>query len=254
MRPSEPEHPAVALLYDVHGNLPALEAVIEALEEAGIEDVVVGGDVMPGPMPGACLDLLLARPGKTRFLYGNGERDTLRFRHGEPVDRVPDSVHPVMRWVADGLRTDQVEEIERWPASLLLEVPGVGRVLCCHATPRDDNEIFTRITPEERLRAIFAKVDADMVVCGHTHMQFDRCLGELRVVNVGSVGMPFGVPGAYWGVLSSEGVELRRTDYDLDQALARIRATDYPDRVGFRVLHPPDEEQMLAVFEAAAPR
>jgi len=129
-----------------------------------------------------------------------------------------------------------------------------GMALFCHGTPRDENEIFTRLTPEDRLAPIFEKLDADLVICGHTHMQFDRAIGGMRVINAGSVGMPFGAPGADW-LLLGPNIELRHTDYDLEKAAQRIRATNYPDREEFAskfVLHPPEEEPMLKAFTAAS--
>jgi predicted phosphodiesterase len=123
-------------------------------------------------------------------------------------------------------------------------------VLFCHATPRDDNEIFTRLTSEERLLPIFEGLDVSMVVCGHTHMQFDRMIGSVRVVNAGSVGMPFGEPGAYWLLLDAD-VQLRHTPYDLIKAAERIREMNYPQAqefVAHYVLQPPSEEEMLKAF------
>jgi predicted phosphodiesterase len=126
-------------------------------------------------------------------------------------------------------------------------------VLFCHATPRDDNEIFTRLTPEERLLPVFEKLDVSLVVCGHTHMQFDRRVGKTRVVNAGSVGMPFGEPGADW-LLLDEDVRLQHTTYDLAKAAERIRKTGYPRAQEFaenHVLDPPTEERMIEVFARA---
>jgi diadenosine tetraphosphatase ApaH/serine/threonine PP2A family protein phosphatase len=129
----------------------------------------------------------------------------------------------------------------------------LGEVLFCHATPRNDTEIFTRSTGEDRLAPVFAGVDAAVVVCGHTHMQFDRAVGALRVVNAGSVGMPFAAPGAYWLLLGPE-VELRHTPYDLEAAARRIRGTSYPQAEDFaarNVLRPPSADEMLERFSAA---
>ncbi len=123
----------------------------------------------------------------------------------------------------------------------------------CHATPRNDTEIFTRLTAEERLQPIFQGADAAVVVCGHTHMQFDRTIGGIRVVNAGSVGMPFGEPGAYWLLLGPE-IELRHTPYDLAKAAERIRATKYPQAREFaerNILQPPTEAEMLQAFGKA---
>src|SRR5579864_3047169 len=124
----------------------------------------------------------------------------------------------------------------------------------CHGTPRSDTEIFTRLTSEKRLLPIFDGVKVSTVICGHTHMQFDRIIGGTRVVNAGSVGMPFGEPGAYW-LLLGPGIELRRTPYDLAKAADRIRATTYPQAEDFaarNVLKPPSEQQMLELFSRVA--
>jgi diadenosine tetraphosphatase ApaH/serine/threonine PP2A family protein phosphatase len=123
-------------------------------------------------------------------------------------------------------------------------------VLFCHSTPRSETECFTRRTDENRLLPLFEPLGVDVAVCGHTHMQFNRRVGSTRVVNAGSVGMPFGEPGAYWLLLGPD-VELRKTSYDLDAAAERIRRTAYPQAEGFAarsVLAPPSEEAMLTAF------
>ncbi len=123
-------------------------------------------------------------------------------------------------------------------------------ILFCHATPRNDTDIFTRFTPEARLVPIFETIGVPLVVCGHTHMQFQRVIGRTRVVNAGSVGMPFSGPGAFW-LLLGPGVELRHTSYDLLDAAERIRATAFPQRREFaerNVLQPPSEAETLESF------
>jgi diadenosine tetraphosphatase ApaH/serine/threonine PP2A family protein phosphatase len=155
-----------------------------------------------------------------------------------------------MQWVGNQLQPEQQQVIASWPVALQLEIPGLGDVLFCHATPRSDTECFTRHTPEDRLRPVFDGLDVAATICGHTHMQFDRIVGRMRVVNAGSVGMPFGEPGAYW-VLLGPGVQHRQTSFDLARAAQRIRATDYPQAEEFaahNVLQPPTEERMLDVF------
>ena len=240
----------VAALYDIHGNLPALEAVLREVLAARVDRVVVGGDVLPGPMPRESLALLLALDLPLHFVRGNGEREALMSRRGEVPPGVPARYLPVTRWAADQLLPEQVKAIEAWPLTVSVEFEELGEVLFCHATPASDNEIFTEATPERRLRAIFAGVDARVVVCGHTHMQFDRTIGKTRVVNAGSVGMPFGEPGADWLLLGPD-VELRHTAYDLARAAERIRATTYPEDFAARyVLNPPAAAQMLDVFTA----
>jgi diadenosine tetraphosphatase ApaH/serine/threonine PP2A family protein phosphatase len=139
---------------------------------------------------------------------------------------------------------------------LVVEVEGVGQVLFCHGSPRSDEEIVTAATTEMRLRDILTGVDQDLVVCGHTHAQFDRCVGAKRVVNAGSIGMPYqGKPvGAFWLLLGADGVSVRRSDYDLDRAVERIRATGYPEaeEMAQILLEPLDPEWVASFFEQQA--
>jgi predicted phosphodiesterase len=242
----------VAALYDIHSNLPALEAVLADVRRAGVDRIVVGGDVVPGPMPretAACLRALEIPP---LCISGNGDREVLNQRAGRPV-AVPDAFRWMIEHAAQQLSAEDERWIAAWPPTLRLSIDGIGEVLFCHATPRNDEEIFTRLTPDDKLRPVFDPLGVPLVVCGHTHMQNDRTVGQTRVVNAGSVGMPFGDPGAYW-LLLGPGVELKRTDYDLHAAAARIRASAYPqpDRfVAQSLLQPPTEQQMLQTFGRA---
>lgn len=240
----------VAAIYDIHGNLPALEAVLEDVRRAGVELVVVGGDVLPGPMPRETLDCLFDLDLPIQFIRGNGDRIALEERAGAEVVGLPASVRATVRWVAEQLSPADVHRISAWPESFAVDVRGVGHVLFCHATPRNDTEIFTRLTPEDRLLAIFEPTGASVVVCGHTHMQFDRMIGRTRVVNAGSVGMPYGDPAAYW-LLLGPSVQLRRTSYDLERAAERLRAASYPQASEFAdndVLRPRSEREMLELL------
>jgi putative phosphoesterase len=240
----------VAAIYDIHGNLPALEAVLQEIRREGVDQVVVGGDVVPGPMPRETLECLLSLDLPVQLIRGNGDREALaQVRGVEPVT-VPAPFREVVRWTARQLHPEYEPVLASWPETIRLQIAGIGEVLFCHATPRNDTEIFTRLTPEERLRPVFEGLDVPLVVCGHTHMQFDRRIGELRVVNAGSVGMPFGEPGADWLLLGPD-VELRHTPYDLEKAAERIRGADYPQAREFAeryVLRPPSEAEMLEVF------
>jgi len=249
----------VAALYDIHGNLPALEAVLDEVRDAGVDQVVIGGDVLPGPMPRESLARLLDLELPVRFIRGNGDRVVLAQLAGRGIAEVPASFREVIRWTAAQLGPEQVRSLGSWPATCRLRIRGLGDVLFCHATPRNDTECFTRLTLEDRLAPVFAGVDASMVVCGHTHMQFDRTVGRLRVVNAGSVGMPFAAPpGAYWLLLGASwqdgGVQLRHTVYDFTLAAQRIRGTDYPDAEDSAVryvVHPPAEADSLELFASA---
>jgi predicted phosphodiesterase len=240
----------VAALYDIHANLPALEAVIEEIRREEVDRIVVGGDVVPGPMPRETLDCLLGLDIPVQFIQGNCEVAVLAELAGRDPYRLPEMAREAVRWSAHQLDPEHAQLFAGWPKTLVLEIGGLGGVLFCHGTPRNENECFTRLTPADRLRPVFAGIDARVVVCGHTHMQFDRMIGTTRVVNAGSVGMPFGLPGAYWLVLGP-GMELRRTHYDLARAAERVRGTSYPQAEDFatrNVLQPPSEQDMLEAF------
>jgi predicted phosphodiesterase len=214
--------------------------------------VVVGGDVLPGPMPAESLDLLAALEVPVRYLSGNGDRETLAAADGLEMTTVPPAYQPVVKWGAEQLRSDHIITLRQWPATITVAVPGLGTVLFCHATPRSDTEIFTRVTAEKRIAPAFEGIAAETVVCGHTHMAFDRRVGTVRILNAGSVGMPFGAPGAHWLLLDANGPRFMRTAYDLEAAAARIRATTYPGAEAFaaeNVLRPPTEDAMTALFE-----
>jgi len=250
----------VAALYDIHGNLPALEAVLDELRHAEVDRIVVGGDVVPGPMPRETLRHLLDLDLPVHFLHGNGELAILALlsaphegavtywgtTSGEPL---PEHYRPAYRWTAQQLQVDEQPLLARWPKTLRLEIEGLGAVLFCHATPRSETEIFTRLTPAERLAPLLDPLGVSVVVCGHTHMQFERQVGSTRVVNAGSVGEPYGAPGAYWLLLGPD-VQLRQTPYDLALAAERLGATAYPGVQAFiqGMLHPPSEGEMLELF------
>jgi putative phosphoesterase len=240
----------VAALYDIHANLPALEAVLDDIRQADVDHVVVGGDVVPGPMPRETLDCLLRLDLPVQFIQGNGDREVLAQMAGMETGAVPEQFREVMRWVAQQLQPDHERLLASWPKTLRVEIQGLGDVLFCHATPRNDTDIFTRRTPEHRILPVFGGLDVPVVVCGHTHMQFDRTIGRIRVVNAGSVGMPFGKAGAYWLLLGPD-VQLRHTSYDLAKAAERIRETKYPQAQDFaarNVLQPPSEAETLESF------
>jgi predicted phosphodiesterase len=209
-----------AALYDIHGNLPALEAAAVELRAAGAERVVIGGDVLPGPMPRECLDLLLSLDLETSFIRGNGERAVLAEHEGRDSGLGP--YRPMLQWVAAQLTDAQLRAIALWPPTIRLD-----DVLFCHATPRDENEFVNAAAPESTIAPIFAAAGAPVVVCGHTHVPYDRRAGGVRIVNAGSVGMPFQGSGAHWLLIDGD-CRPQQTRYDLDAAARRIRATAYP--------------------------
>jgi predicted phosphodiesterase len=241
----------IAALFDIHGNLPALEAVLADLRAAGVERLVIGGDIVVGPMTREALALVRALDLPVEFIYGNCEvavLDQLAGRSPRGPWLSP-KYRSILEWTAEQHRPDR-DLLASWPLTRRLDVPGIGTVLFCHATPRNEDEGFVKTTAEAKILPLFDGLGAALVVCGHTHMQFDRTVGRTRVVNAGSVGMPFGGRGAYW-VLVGPDVELRHTSYDFETAARRIRETSYPAAEEFaatNVLQPPTEQQMLDLF------
>ena len=246
----------VAALYDIHGNLPALEAVVAELRTLRVDQVVIGGDVLPGPMPRETLALLRGLDIPCHYIRGNGDREVVLRRQGVESDGIAPAFRGMVQWVADQLDDDHEAWLSSWPLTHTMDISGVGRVLFCHATPRNDTDTFTRSTPDVPLIPLFESVSESFVACGHTHMQFDRVIGRTRVVNAGSVGMPFGEAGADW-LLLGPNVELRRTRYDLAAAATRVRHTQYPLAEEFaarNILQPPSEAEMIAAFSKAEVR
>jgi predicted phosphodiesterase len=240
----------VAAIYDIHANLPALEAVLQDIRRADVDQVVVGGDVVPGPMPRETIECLLDLDIPVQFIQGDGEVDVLAEMAGAEVSRVPEQFREVVHWSALQLRAGHEQLLANWPPTCRLGIRGLGEALFCHATSRSDTEIFTRLTPKDRLLPVFEGLSVPVVVCGHTHMQFERTIEKIRVVNAGSVGMPFGGPGAYWLLLGPD-IQFQRTAYDLAKAAERIRATNYPQAQDFaarNILQPPSEREMLEAF------
>jgi predicted phosphodiesterase len=231
----------VAALYDVHGNLPALEAVLAEVETENVVDaVVVGGDVLWGPFQSECLAVLRAHDAT--FVAGNCERDVLG------------AVNESSAWCRAQLSADELDFVSGWPATVELEPEGLGSAVFCHATPRSDDEILTRTTPDADVVATLSGIEADVVVCGHTHVQYDRRpAGAPRLVNAGSVGLPYqGAPGAFWAVIGPE-IELRRTAYDADAALASLASSGFPSAAeifGESLHGTASAESATAYFEA----
>jgi putative phosphoesterase len=242
----------IAALYDIHGNLPALEAVVRDVRGQGVDQIVIGGDVLPGPLPCEALDYLFDLDIPMRFISGNGDRMVLEHMAGK-IDGIPEQARAWVGWTAQQLGTEYQKVVASWLPTLRLEIDGLGEVLFCHATPRNDTEIFTRLTAEEKLRPVFDGANADIVVCGHTHMQFDRMVGRIRVINAGSVGMPFGEPGAYWLLLGPD-VSLRCTAYDIGAAADWIAESGFPGGDKYAdvyIRRPPAENLMLEMYGKA---
>jgi putative phosphoesterase len=232
----------VAAISDIHGNLPALEAVLAEIETEDVDAIVVPGDTISGPWAAEVFDLL--QQLDAICVRGNADREVI-----ERSDRFGE----LAPWSADRLGASRLATAATWPLTWSLTVEGLGRVLVCHSTPASDDPIYTRITPDDELVDILGTVDADVLVCGHTHMQYDRTLANgLRIVNAGSVGMAYeGVRGAYWVLLGPE-VDFRRTEYDVEACVAAVQVmgVPVPEQLLGQLLDPPDPIATTEYFES----
>jgi putative phosphoesterase len=188
----------VAALYDIHGNLAALDAVLAEVPDDAT--IVVGGDICAGgEHPSETLARLRGLGDRVAWVRGNADRELHPGEEGlAPAE--------FLEQARSQLSEEEIEFLHGLP-----EAQVIGDVLYCHASPRNDLDIFTERTPEERIAFLFEGLDVSTVVCGHSHSQFERTVAGVRVVNAGSVGMPYEEePGAYWLL----DLVHRRTPYD----------------------------------------
>jgi putative phosphoesterase len=245
----------VAALDDVHGNLPSLEAVLADPAFARADAVVVGGDVVAGPMPAEVLDRLAALDVPVRWVRGNADREVVAsFDRGDTDPAAHPADDPAGR--ADAYAASRLTRAQRDLLASFEDVVSLEGALFCHGSPRADNEIITQVTPAERLTPMVEGVEEALVVCGHTHHQFDLRAGGVRVVNAGSVGMPYqGEAAAFWMLVEEGEPEFRRTEIDVDAVVEAIRASPYPDAedlVKMCFLEPVTAESVARLFEGRA--
>jgi putative phosphoesterase len=232
----------VAAISDIHGNLPALEAVLADLEREDVDAIVVVGDTISGPWPVQAFDVVAGLGADV--VRGNADREVIQRseRFGQ-----------LAPWCADLLGAERLATAATWPLTRELEIDGLGRILFCHSTPLSDDPIYTSITPEAELLKVLGDAIADVLVCGHTHMQYDRRLSNgLRIVNPGSVGMPYeGRPGAYWALLGPD-ADFRRTEYDVKAASEAIRELGAPvdEQLLSYLVDPPSADEATTYFES----
>jgi predicted phosphodiesterase len=242
----------IAVLCDIHGNLPALQAVLGEVESSGVDLVVFGGDVAAGPMPVETIDVLAAYGGPARFVRGNADRLMV-----ESFDGMSKKTDGPDSWPASMLSRQHRDFLSTFEPSVEIAVDGLGAVVCCHAgLESDEVPIITPGTPDEVIAEALSSARGRLVIGGHTHMQFDRGVANGRMVNAGSVGKPYAdQPGAYWALLGPE-VELRRTAYDFAAAAEAVRRTAIPQREEWAadVIQPPTAEEATSLFEKMAGR
>jgi len=226
----------VAALYDIHGNLPALEAVLVEVERERVDAIVVGGDIASGPpQPREVVELVRSLPN-AHCIRGNADRLRDREHAGEEG----------LEWLLSQLDEERIDWLEGLPFSVVLD-----DTLYVHSNPKDDTTMVTELTTDEKLAGLLEGVEQRRVVAGHTHMQLERRVGETLFVNAGSVGWPYeGTPGSYWAILD-DGVELRHTDYDRERTAELVRASGHPraeEIAAENILVSAPRAEALAVF------
>jgi putative phosphoesterase len=231
----------VAVIADVHGNAPALRAVLDEIEREEVDLIVSCGDLTWGPLPEETFELARGLSG-ARFVRGNADRAVLERVSG--TDRE--------RWMQEHHTAEMRDFLASFEDAVVVEVDGLGAVRLCHGSPRSDEECVTPETPEDRVREFTAEIDERVVVTAHVHMQFDRDVAGMRSVNAGSVGLPYeSAPGAYWALLGPD-VEHRRTDYDYEATIERYRASGQPsvEDIVELMLTPPPQSEIIEYGES----
>ena len=230
----------IAALADVHGNAPALAAVLEEVVREAPDLVVFCGDLTWGSLPQETLALVRALEIPARFVRGNGDRSVGTFLEGRG------------EWMAAQHTPEDLAFLAGFEPTVSVDADGLGPTCFCHGSPRSDEECVTERTPPERVREFMAGVDAKTIVTAHVHVSYDRKVDGIRLVGPGSVGLPYEAQAgfAYWALLGPD-VELRRTEYDVEAAVARIRVSEDPgvEASVELMLSPPPRAEVIADAE-----
>jgi predicted phosphodiesterase len=211
----------LGVLYDIHGNYVALNAVIADATEKGATRFVLGGDYcMLGAQPAEVLHRLEELPADTIWLRGNTER----WVADPQADDIPnEELRDAALFVQAAIGKDYVSELAALPHVLAdVPIPGAAMTVFCHASPGSDMIGFTGRPADTDGDAAASAFEANTIVAGHTHIQFERQVGVIDIVNPGSVGLPLdGDPRAAYALLDEDGAfDLLRVEYDVDEALA----------------------------------
>ncbi|MCI0397471.1 MAG: metallophosphatase family protein [Chloroflexi bacterium] len=230
----------VAILSDIHGNLPALEAALGALAAERVDQVVCLGDVAAfGPQPREALGRL--REVGCPVVMGNTDAWLLDPQPHPPRDENSQRVTEIELWAAGQLTAEDQAYIRTFQATIELSLGEGASLLAFHGSPRSYNEVIRATTPDEELAAMLAGREATVLAGGHTHTPLVRRLGRALVINPGSVGLPWqeSSPGqiinAAWAEFAvvrwekgALGVSLRRVPYELGELVAAARASGMP--------------------------
>jgi putative phosphoesterase len=229
----------VAVLSDVHGNAPALAAVLAELEREQPDLIVSGGDLTWGPLPEETF--ALASSLDARFVRGNADRAVLENLSSSEREQ----------WMQAHHTQEMRDFLAGFEEYVVVDVDGLGPVRFCHGSPRTDEECVTPETPEARVRELSAGVAERVIVTAHVHIQFDRQVAGIRSVNAGSVGLPYeGKTGAYWALIGPD-IELRRAEYDLNETVALYRASGQPnvEQIVEMMIEPPEPREVIDYAE-----
>ncbi|GAA2602745.1 metallophosphoesterase family protein [Dactylosporangium fulvum] len=239
----------VAVLSDVHANVPALTAVLDEPDVRSADLVVFCGDLTWGPEPQRTVEIVQRLGERAVFVRGNADRAVVELARGGREAETPREA-----WMPGQHSAGAVDWVAGFRFTVIVDVVGLGAVRFCHGSPRGDTEILTPGTPADRLAEVRACFAEPTLVSGHSHVQFDRTVDGLRNVNPGSVGLPYhdGEPGtAYWALLGPD-VELRRTAFEVAAAIERCRSVGDPaaERIAGLLTAPPTVAELTAHAEA----
>jgi predicted phosphodiesterase len=231
----------VAVIGDVHGNAVAFAAVLEEMRAEPPELVVVNGDLSWGPEPETTLAMADGFVDAL-FVRGNAESALLRLAQGAASEPTATEA-----WMLEHHSPARIGQIDAYAGAVTVTVDGIGRIFVCHGSPRGDQELVTPRTPDERMQALLAAMELDVLVTAHVHLQFERQVLGLTSMNAGSVGLQYGgTRAAYWAEIGPE-IRLRRTAYDLDEAERRVRSSGIPSapRIVQTLREPPSAEEVI---------
>lgn len=223
----------IALVGDMHGNAVAFRAVLDDLEGLEPDLIVSLGDVAQGgPQPRECVDLL--RELGCPCVYGNSDHFLVALDFGS--EEVTEEQLATAHWSREQLGDDGLEFLRGFRPTV-----DAGPLLCCHATPRSNEEVILPATPHEEMEEALAGVTAAAVATGHVHLQWLRRAGGTLWFSAGSVGLvwehreplddvPF-LPVSEYAVVDADPlrVEFRRIPFAVEELIAVARAEDFPD-------------------------
>ncbi|WKA56616.1 metallophosphoesterase family protein [Planococcus shixiaomingii] len=230
----------VAAIYDIHGNLAALDAVLADIEKCRIDAIIVGGDLAWGPQPAMVMSRLMSLKGNVHFIKGNADGEVAeRYGIGQGLD---EETAEINEWCSDQLTATQKAFLRNLQEKMSVEIDGLGEVLFVHGSPRSDEEGIRNSTTDAAIKPMIDSVKQKTIVCGHTHVQFDRSVFDKRIINAGSVGLQINAKGACWVLLGPD-VVFRETEYDFHYAADQIRQSGVPMANDFaeHILNPPKE-------------